>query len=109
MPVFGTVEASAALRSCCGCRMLPGGRALPRRGRGGGNEAVRVVPRRAGLGASEARQVGTKRAGWFYRGGLLLMIDLSLARRHVANVTGKGVPSYLSVSNTIIIITYTDV
>ena len=87
------------------------GRTLPRRGRGGagGNEAVRVVPWRAGVGAPEAGQVGSKRAGWFYRGGLLLMIVLSLARRHVANVTGKGVLCYISVSNTIIIITYTDV
>ena len=48
MYVFGTVEASAALRPCCGCSVLPGGRALPRRGGAGGNEAVRVVLRRAG-------------------------------------------------------------
>ena len=78
MYVFGTVEASAALRSCCGCSVLPGGRALPRRGGEGGDEAVRVVLRRAGWVHHGAGQVGSKGTGGFYRGGLLLMIVLSL-------------------------------
>ena len=41
MYVFGTVEASAALRPYCGCSVLPGGEGTTKAGGGaGGNEAV---------------------------------------------------------------------
>ena len=84
MYVFGTVKASAALRPCCGCSVLPGGEGTTKA------RAGRVVTRRSGyyrgggrVGASEAGRVGFTEAGpgGFYRGGLLLILVLSLALR----------------------------
>ena len=57
------------------------------------------------MGAPEAGRVGSTDAGRgeFYRGGLLLMIVLSLVLRPFCEIYGMS----FSVSNTINIITYT--
>ena len=80
---FGPVAGAACCRA---------GRAQPRRGGAGGNEAVPIGTTEAGDGwrsrgrrvdSTEAGRVGSTEVGrgGFYRGGLLLMIVLSLALR----------------------------
>ena len=83
MYVFADVNTPAALRPCCGCSVLPGGEVTTKAGevlvltrRSGW-----IQPRRSRVGAPVAGRVGSTEAGrgGFYRGGLLLMIVLSLA------------------------------